>query len=58
MLSPIVRDVQRQRCSKRGSGDGQRSSIVIERSVTLATLLLRKILRWEKERKRDRDRDR
>ena len=24
MLSPIVRDVQRQRCSKRGSGDGQR----------------------------------
>ena len=26
MLSPIVRDVQRQRCSKRGSGDGQRLS--------------------------------
>ena len=24
MLSPIVRDVQRQRCWKRGSGDGQR----------------------------------
>ena len=27
MLSPIVRDVQRQRCSKRGSGDGQRLSL-------------------------------
>ena len=26
MLSPIVRDVQRQRCSKRGSGDWQRLS--------------------------------
>ena len=24
MFSPIVRDVQRQRCWKRGSGDGQR----------------------------------
>ena len=24
MISPIVRDVQRQRCCKRGSGDGQR----------------------------------
>ena len=27
MLSPIVRDVQRQRCWKRGSGDGQRLSL-------------------------------
>ena len=27
MLSPIVRDVQRQRCCKRGSGDGQRLSL-------------------------------
>ena len=27
MLSPIVRDVQRQRCSKCGSGDGQRLSL-------------------------------
>ena len=27
MLSPIVRDVQRQRCFKRGSGDGQRLSL-------------------------------
>ena len=27
MLSPIVRDVKRQRCSKRGSGDGQRLSL-------------------------------
>ena len=27
MLSPIVRDVQRQRCLKRGSGDGQRLSL-------------------------------
>ena len=27
MLSPIVRDVQKQRCSKRGSGDGQRLSL-------------------------------
>ena len=27
MLSPIVRDVQRQRCSKSGSGDGQRLSL-------------------------------
>ena len=27
MLFPIVRDVQRQRCSKRGSGDGQRLSL-------------------------------
>ena len=26
-LSPIVRDVQRQRCWKRGSGDGQRLSL-------------------------------
>ena len=29
MLSPIVRDVQRQRCSKRGSGDGQRLSLYV-----------------------------
>ena len=27
ILSPIVRDVQRQRCWKRGSGDGQRLSL-------------------------------
>ena len=27
MLSPIVGDVQRQRCCKRGSGDGQRLSL-------------------------------
>ena len=27
ILSPIVRDVQRQRCCKRGSGDGQRLSL-------------------------------
>ena len=27
MLSPTVRDVQRQRCCKRGSGDGQRLSL-------------------------------
>ena len=27
MLSPIVRDVQRQRCCKRGSGDGERLSL-------------------------------
>ena len=27
MLSPIVRDVQKQRCWKRGSGDGQRLSL-------------------------------
>ena len=27
MLSPIVRDVQRQHCWKRGSGDGQRLSL-------------------------------
>ena len=27
MLSPIVRDVQRQRCCKRGRGDGQRLSL-------------------------------
>ena len=27
MPSPIVRDVQRQRCWKRGSGDGQRLSL-------------------------------
>ena len=27
MLSPIVRDVQRQRCCKRGSGHGQRLSL-------------------------------
>ena len=27
VLSPIVRDVQRQRCWKRGSGDGQRLSL-------------------------------
>ena len=27
MLSPIVCDVQRQRCWKRGSGDGQRLSL-------------------------------
>ena len=27
MLSPIVRDVQRQRCWKRGSGHGQRLSL-------------------------------
>ena len=27
MLSPILPDVQRQRCSKRGSGDGQRLSL-------------------------------
>ena len=27
LLSPIVRDVQRQRCCKRGSGDGQRLSL-------------------------------
>ena len=27
MLSPIVRDAQRQRCWKRGSGDGQRLSL-------------------------------
>ena len=27
MLSPIVRDVQRQRCCKHGSGDGQRLSL-------------------------------
>ena len=27
MLSPLVRDVQRQRCCKRGSGDGQRFSL-------------------------------
>ena len=27
MLSPIVSDVQRQRCWKRGSGDGQRLSL-------------------------------
>ena len=27
MLSPIVRDVQRQRCWKRGRGDGQRLSL-------------------------------
>ena len=27
MVSPIVRDVQRQRCWKRGSGDGQRLSL-------------------------------
>ena len=29
MLSPIVRDVQKQRCWKRGSGDGQRLSLMI-----------------------------
>ena len=27
MLSPIVRDEQRQRCCNRGSGDGQRLSL-------------------------------
>ena len=27
MLSPFVSDVQRQRCWKRGSGDGQRLSL-------------------------------
>ena len=27
MLSPIMRDVQRQRCCKRGSGDWQRCSL-------------------------------
>ena len=29
MLSPNVRDVQRQRCWKRGSGDGQRRLVFI-----------------------------
>ena len=27
LISPIVHDVQRQRCWKRGSGDGQRLSL-------------------------------
>ena len=27
MLSPVVRNVQRQRCWKRGSGDGQRLTL-------------------------------
>ena len=35
MLSPIVRDVQRQRCWKRGSGDGQRLTRLSDRSMPL-----------------------
>ena len=38
MLSPIVRDVQRQRCSKRGSGDGQRLSLQVMITARLSDL--------------------
>ena len=37
MLSPIVRDVQRQRCWKRGSGDGQKLSLY-DKSARLSDL--------------------
>ena len=41
ILSPIVRDVQRQRCWKRGSGDGQRLSLYDYGTTERSFLLLK-----------------